>query len=972
MAGRQQRMGKEAVAQRGVDDLVLMPKITEQDIVQNLEKRYFIDLIYTNIGPVLISVNPFKRIESLLTEECLWSYRGKYRHEQPPHVYSLAEEAYRGVKSERQNQCVIISGESGAGKTEASKLVMQYVAAVTGNSGGVDFVKHVILESNPLLEAFGNAKTLRNNNSSRFGKYFEIHFNKMGEPSGGRITNYLLEKSRVTFQTVGERSFHIFYQLLTGASDQEANQLMLYGPENFNYLRQSQCYTVNGIDDPKEFADTKNAMHVMQMSAEEQSAAFKLIAGILHLGNVTFYDTGKGSAGIADENVLGLAAQFLQVEPFALQNGLLFRVLHSGGAGAKKMSTYNVPQNCEQAATARDALAKTIYSRMFDWIVGKVNDALQKQGGNSDLLIGVLDIFGFEIFERNGFEQFCINFVNEKLQQYFIELTLKAEQEEYVREGIEWTPIKYFNNKIVCDLIEEKRPPGLFSLLDDVCYTMHAGSEGTDIKFLQKCGGTFSGNPHFRGMNTAFQIKHYAGDVTYEVDGFCDKNKDTLFDDLIEVMQMSENRYLVSWFPEDTKQLQKKRPTTAGFKLKTSCAALMENLSKCTPHYIRCIKPNENKAYHDWDKERTRHQVQYLGLLENVRVRRAGFAYRSEFERFLARYKKLSSKTWGVWGEWAGSPIDGCRTLLTDLQLDTTQWQLGKSKIFIRYPETLFHLEECLERRDYEYTLRIQKAWKHWKSRKHQLEQRKMAADLLKGKKERQRDSVSRKYEFDYINFDNNYPLQDCVKNKGQEATAFSDQVLVLNRRLQPERRDLVVTDQALSLAMRKKRGGTATYALKRRVPLSNISQLSLSTLADNFVVVHVPEYDTALECKYKTEFVTILMENYQLSTGRTLNVNFNDRINYKGSNGAQRVLSFQKNESASSQPDLKKTRSTLTVGIASGLPKDTDSTPPNYHAGMGAGGGYQRSAGAGRGAAGRGRGQGGPEHPGRNSQLAG
>lgn len=534
MAGRGQRMGKEAVAQRGVDDLVLMPKITENDICVNLEKRYFLDLIYTNIGPVLIAVNPYKRIEALLTQECLFSYRGRYRHELPPHVYSLAEEAYRGVKSERLNQCVIISGESGAGKTESSKLVMQYVAAVSGNSGGVEFVKHVILESNPLLEAFGNAKTLRNNNSSRFGKYFEIHFNKAGEPCGGRITNYLLEKSRVVYQNVGERSFHVFYQLLQGASDQEANQWMLYGPENFYYLKQSQCYTVDGTDDVKEFGETRNAMNVMGMTASEQEAVFRMVAGILHLGNVTFYDTGKGAAAIGDENALNLAAQMLQVEPFALQNALLFRVLHSGGAGAKKMSTYNVPQNVEQAAFARDALAKSIYSRLFDWIVQKVNEALQKHGTvqTEPLLIGVLDIYGFEIFERNGFEQFCINFVNEKLQQYFIELTLKAEQEEYVREGIEWTPIKYFNNKIVCELIEGKMPPGIFSQLDDVCYTMHAGSEGTDIKFLQKCSGTFASHAHFRGMNTAFQIKHYAGDVTYEVDGFCDKNKDTLFDDL--------------------------------------------------------------------------------------------------------------------------------------------------------------------------------------------------------------------------------------------------------------------------------------------------------------------------------------------------------------------------------------------------------------------------------------------------------
>ncbi|KAL6061526.1 Unconventional myosin-Ie [Balamuthia mandrillaris] len=915
------RMGKDAVAQRGVDDLVLMPKITEQDIVANLHKRYMNDLIYTNIGPVLISINPFRRIEALYEQKCLLSYRGRFRHELPPHVFALAEEAYRGVKGEGDNQCVIISGESGAGKTEASKLVMQYVAAVSGNSAGVDFVKHVILESNPLLEAFGNAKTLRNNNSSRFGKYFEINFNKAGDPCGGRITNYLLEKSRIIFQNVGERNFHVFYQLLMGASDTEANSLQLYSPEHFWYLCQSQCYTVDGIDDAKEFADTRNAMNVMQIPPEVQANIWRLVAGILHLGNVSFREGAKGSAGVADENVLALASQFLGVEPFALQNALLFRVLNTGGGGAKKMSTYNVPQSAEQAASARDALAKTIYSRMFDFIVEQVNRALQSQGSQASTIIGVLDIYGFEIFEKNGFEQFCINFVNEKLQQYFIELTLKAEQEEYVSEGIQWTPIKYFNNKVVCDLIEGKVPPGVFSMLDDVCYTMHSQTSGVDVKFLQKCSGQYSSHPHFRGMNTAFMIKHYAGDVTYEVDGFCEKNKDTLFNDIIEVMQMSNNSLLVSWFPEDTQQLQKKRPTTAGFKLKSSCGELMAALSKCSPHYIRCIKPNENKAYHDWDEQRVRHQVQYLGLLENVRVRRAGFAYRAPFDRFLKRYKKLSNKTWGVWGEWSGAPLDGCKALLADLGLDNQQWQLGRTKVFIRHPETLFFLEECLDRRDYDCALRIQKAWKHWKSRKHQLEQRKFAADLLKGKKERQRLSVNRKYEFDYISYDCNFPLQDCVRGSGtKEATAFSDQCLVLNRRCQPERRDIIVTDQAVYFTQRRKRSGQMTYVLKRRVPLTSIGGLSLSSLQDNFVVLHVPsEYDTVFENERKTELITIILENYKLATGRDLQCNFTDRIQYKASNKAQRELVFTKNESASSQPSLKKSRHTLTLSFREG-----------------------------------------------------
>jgi len=959
----QKKTGKNFQKQ-GVDDLVMLPKVNEESLIENLKKRYMNDLIYTNIGPVLISVNPFKSLP-ITDETWIELYKGRFRHELDPHIYALAEETYRAMKGEKENQCVIISGESGAGKTEASKLVMKYISAVSGNSAGVDYVKHVILESNPLLEAFGNAKTLRNNNSSRFGKYFEIQFNDVGDPCGGSITNYLLEKSRVTYQTPGERSFHIFYQLLAGASNEEANSLVLYAPEHFHYLNQSGCYQVDGIDDIQEYKDTRNAMNIIGITNEEQGHVFRLIAGILHIGNITFFEDGKGNAAIQEQNVLELAASMLNVEPFTLQSAILFRVINTGTQGGRQ-STYNVPQNMEQAEYARDAVAKAIYTRMFDWLIKKINEALAKNKAPYRTVIGVLDIFGFEIFDRNGFEQFCINYVNEKLQQFFIELTLKAEQEEYNAEGIKWEPIKYFNNQIVCDLMEGKKPPGIFPVLDDVCFTIHATSKGTDVKFLQKMQGAFSSHLHFRGFDTAFCIKHYAGDVTYDVDGFCDKNKDTLFNDLIEMLQCSTNRFLGMLFPDNTKDTSsRKRPTTAGFKIKTSAQQLMKTLSACTPHYIRCIKPNETKKALDWDEPRVKHQAQYLGLLENVRVRRAGFAYRAEFARFLQRYKKLSRQTWGMRGEWSGPAVDGCTTLLRDLQLEEGQWQLGKTKVFIRHPETLFHLEELLERHDYDCIVRIQRSWKKWKARKHALEQRALAADKLRGKKERQQSSMSRQYDADYIRYEDNYPLQEMITPG--EYMMFADQIIKLNRRSKPERRDFVITDQAMYFIMRKKKKGEIVYQLTRRTPISSVGSLSLSTLSDNYIVVHCPsEYDNLFENDKKTEIVAVLCELAK-NSGRELTVNFSDSISYKIKTKDSRNVNFSKNESAA-QATVKKSGKNLNVQVKSGLPKDTDTTPKNFTRGAN----RQRPAGPSGGGGGAAMGGGGAARGGMGGAMGG
>jgi len=912
----------------GVDDLVLLTELSEKEITETLAKRFANGIIYTYIGPVLLAVNPYEKLANVPMKQ----YTNKFQHENPPHIYALSEDTFRNMKNDRESQCVIISGESGAGKTVSAKLVMAYIAAASGNSEGVDYVKQVILSSNPLLEAFGNAKTIRNDNSSRFGKYFEIQFNKRSDPCCGRITNYLLEKSRVVGQTDGERNFHIFYQLVYGAPSELLTSLQLYEPKYFHYLNQTSCVKVDTVNDKEDFVLTCEAMRVMGITDDIKENIFELIAGILHLGNVNFVENQKGYAGV-DENSLeelDLAARFLRVDPTVLKNAMLFRVVE---VQSKRGSTYNSPQNVEQAGSARDSLSKTIYSRLFDWLVGKVNEALSKGGESTELVIGILDIFGFEIFQWNGFEQFCINFVNEKLQQYFIELTLKAEQDEYAEEGIKWTPIKYFNNQVVCDLIEGKKPPGIFQLLDDICSTAHAvSSQEADGKFLQKMGGGCQGNRYWRGFNTAFAIQHYAGEVTYECAGFTEKNKDTLFKDLIETVQSSEMAYLASLFPEDVSSSSNKRPTTAGFKMRTSAAELMKALSSCTPHYVRCIKPNDQKKPRELDKDRVIHQVKYLGLLENVRVRRAGFAYRAPFARFVKRYKKLSPKTWGLWGEWNGDPIQGCETILSDVGISKDAYQMGKTKCFLRSPETLFFLEESLERFQHDCCTRIQKAWRNFQLKKKAIEERAKAADLFRGKKERRRDSAQQKFTADYMGYSENYGLQEAIKQGGggTEIMVYANQTVKFNRRLKPEKRDFVVTNKATYFGMRKKKGNDILYKLTKRAEHSCITGISLSTLQDSFFIIHMNDYDVVCMDDRKTEIVTKIIGYSRDEYQKTINLTFSDSITYKIKTGDTRSVFFQSNPSHSTTNFTKKGKN-IHVSIAPGLDRNTDTTPLSW-----------------------------------------
>lgn len=916
------------VKQSGVDDMVLLSKITEDGIVDNLKKRYMDDYIFTYIGPVLISINPFKQMPYFGDKE-IEMYQGAAPYENPPHIYALADTMFRNMIIDVENQCVIISGESGAGKTVAAKYIMGYISRVSGGGPKVQHIKDIILQSNPLLEAFGNAKTVRNNNSSRFGKYFEIQFSPGGEPDGGKISNFLLEKSRVVARNLGERSFHIFYQLIEGASADQKSNLGITNLEYYFYLNQSDSYKVEDINDRKDFQETLHAMNVIGIFTEEQSMVLQIVAGVLHLGNITFKEVGNYAA-VESEEFLAFPAFLLGINQERLKEKLTSRKMDGKWGGQSE--TINVTLNVDQACYTRDALSKALHSRIFDYLVDSINKAMEKD--HDEFNIGVLDIYGFEIFQKNGFEQFCINFVNEKLQQIFIELTLKAEQEEYVQEGIKWTAIDYFNNKIVCDLIENKvNPPGILSILDDVCATMHATGEGADQTLLQKLQMQIGTHEHFNSWNQGFIIHHYAGKVSYNVEGFCERNRDVLFNDLIELMQSSEHPFIRVLFHENLQAEKKGRPTTAGSKIKKQANDLVGTLMKCTPHYIRCIKPNETKKPRDWEESRVKHQVEYLGLKENIRVRRAGYAYRRVFKKFLHRYAILTKETWP---SWRGDEKQGVVYLLRSVNMDQDQYQMGKSKVFVKAPESLFLLEEMRERKFDAYARAIQKAWRKYAARKKYVQMREQASDLLLNKKERRRNSINRNFVGDYIGMEDRPELRQFIGKR--EKVEFADTVTKYDRRFKSIKRDLVLTPKFVYLIGREKvkegsAKGQVKEVLKRKIDLERILTVSLSTMQDDFFILHEQEYDSLLESVFKTEFISLLSKRYEERMQRKLPLRFSNTLEMKvrkdnwgpWNAGSSRQVQFIQGHGQ--EAVLKPSSKTLQIRIGPGLPKNSRPT---------------------------------------------
>lgn len=928
----------------GVSDLTLLSTVTNEAITENLRLRFENGLIYTYIGHVLISVNPFRDL-GIYTEAVRESYVGKNRLEMPPHVYAIAESMYYNMKSYNENQCVIISGESGAGKTEAAKQIMQYISAASGQStSAISKIKDMVLATNPLLEAFGCAKTLRNDNSSRHGKYLEMLFNEINEPVGAHITNYLLEKNRVVGQVVGERNFHIFYQFTKGAPQAYRERFGVQTPEAYTYTSRSRTMDVPGVDDVKDFQETLHVMDVIGLAPEEKDNIFRILAAILWIGNADFIEDDNSVTTIADPSVPAYAAYLLGVQGPDLEKALTTKVVESrfGSSGGE---SFESPLNRVQALAARDTLAKAVYNTLFEWIVERVNMSLVTQG-QAAKSIGILDIYGFEIFKLNSFEQICINYVNEKLQQIFIQLTLKAEQDEYVAEQIKWTPIDYFNNKVVCDLIEEVRPPGIFSVMNDSNAMAHADSVAADQSFATKLS-MLDSHPHFENRAGKFVIKHYAGDVTYDVDGITDKNKDQLSKSITRLIASSQDPFFLQLFPdanepEDSGAGRRKRRATASDKIKKSANDLMETLARARPSYIRTIKPNQNRSPTEFDTQAVLHQVKYLGLQENIRIRRAGFAYRAPFESFVQRFYLLSPKT-GYAGDyiWQGDMREAAVEIMQSSGIPASEFQLGVSKIFIKTPETLFALEHLRDMYWHNMAAKIQRAWRRYYVRRVEAAQvlqrvgRQFLGQAPKteivppedafyaGRKERRRFSLvsERHAHGDYLDANNR---QGSAGGYLVQSVNIADEILFscrgeqlfskLGRSSQRLTRTIIVTARRLYTVRGDLLQGRLVYTVERTVDLGAIKEVSVSPYRDDWFFVHTQSNETSdlmLNTIFKTELLALL--------GRPVRVN--NTIQYMKKPGKRASVKFVKDRPQTELFDVYKSS---TVHTAPGLPGNT------------------------------------------------
>uniref|UniRef100_A0A8C4QH98 Myosin VIIAb n=1 Tax=Eptatretus burgeri TaxID=7764 RepID=A0A8C4QH98_EPTBU len=623
----------------GVEDMIRLGDLHEAGILRNLLIRYRQQLIYTYTGSILVAVNPYQLLP-IYTAEDIRRYINKKIGEVPPHIFAIADNCYGNMRRHNHDQCCIISGESGAGKTESTKLILQFLASISGQHS---WIEQQVLEANPILEAFGNAKTIRNDNSSRFGKYIDIHFNRRGVIEGSRIEQYLLEKSRVCHQAPDERNYHIFYCLLRGMSDLEKHQLGLVRAEDYIYLTMGGCTMCEGRDDAREFVGIRSAMRVLMFTEKESLEVLKLLAAILHMGNLLFeartYDN-LDSCEVQDSVHLKMAAQLLEVDVSDLRNCLSSRTLIARG------ETVTTPLNREQALDVRDAFVKGIYGRMFVWIVEKINAAIYRPLPNDPKFvrrsIGLLDIFGFENFQVNSFEQLCINFANENLQQFFVRHVFKLEQEEYNLENISWRHIEFTDNQDALDMIALK-PMNIISLIDEESKF----PKGTDSTMLHKLNSQHKLNTNYipprNTHDTQFGINHFAGVVYYESTGFLEKNRDTLHGDIIQLVHSSRNKFMKQIFQADVAMgaETRKRSPTLSTQFKRSLEQLMKTLGACQPFFVRCIKPNELKKPMLFDRELCVRQLRYSGMMETIRIRRAGYPIRHSFVEFVDRYRVL-------------------------------------------------------------------------------------------------------------------------------------------------------------------------------------------------------------------------------------------------------------------------------------------------------------------------------------------
>ncbi|KAM4848765.1 unconventional myosin-VIIa isoform 3-T3 [Urocitellus parryii] len=664
----------------GVEDMIRLGDLNEAGILRNLLIRYRDHLIYTYTGSILVAVNPYQLL-SIYSPEHIRQYTNKKIGEMPPHIFAIADNCYFSMKRNSRDQCCIISGESGAGKTESTKLILQFLAAISGQHS---WIEQQVLEATPILEAFGNAKTIRNDNSSRFGKYIDIHFNTRGAIEGAKIEQYLLEKSRVCRQAPDERNYHVFYCMLAGMSQEQKKKLGLGQATDYNYLAMGNCITCEGRVDSQEYANIRSAMKVLMFTDTENWEISKLLAAILHLGNLQYEARtfeNLDACEVLFSPSLTTAASLLEVNPPDLMSCLTSRTLITRG------ETVSTPLSMEQALDVRDAFVKGIYGRLFVWIVDKINVAIYKPPSqevkNSRRSIGLLDIFGFENFTVNSFEQLCINFANEHLQQFFVRHVFKLEQEEYDLESIDWLHIEFTDNQDALDMIANK-PMNIISLIDEESKF----PKGTDTTMLYKLNSQHKLNTNYvppkNNHETQFGINHFAGIVYYETQGFLEKNRDTLHGDIIQLVHSSRNKFIKQIFQADVAMgaETRKRSPTLSSQFKRSLELLMRTLGACQPFFVRCIKPNEFKKPMLFDRHLCVRQLRYSGMMETIRIRRAGYPIRYSFVEFVERYRVLLP---GVKPAYKQGNLRGTCQRIAEAVLGThDDWQIGKTKIFLK------------------------------------------------------------------------------------------------------------------------------------------------------------------------------------------------------------------------------------------------------------------------------------------------
>ncbi|PNT72702.1 hypothetical protein BRADI_2g48076v3 [Brachypodium distachyon] len=650
----------------GVDDMTRLSYLHEPGVLDNLAVRYAKNIIYTYTGNILIAINPFQRLPNLVDVHTMEKYKGANLGDLDPHVFAIADVSYRQMMNEGKSNSILVSGESGAGKTETTKLLMRYLAFLGGRSGtGGRTVEQQVLESNPVLEAFGNAKTVRNNNSSRFGKFVELQFDKSGKISGAAIRTYLLERSRVCQTNSPERNYHCFY-FLCSAPPEDIKKYKLGDPSSFHYLNQSSCIRVDGIDDAEEYLATRNAMDTVGITEQEQEAIFRVVAAVLHLGNISFAKGREVDSSVLKDDKsrfhLNTAGELLMCDCEKLENALIKREINT----PEGVITTTVGPN--SATISRDGFAKQIYSRLFDWLVNRINASIG-QDPSSDKLIGVLDIYGFESFKTNSFEQLCINFTNEKLQQHF-------NQEEYTREQINWSYIEFVDNQDVLDLIE-KKPGGIIALLDEACMFPKSTHETLSQKLYEK----FKNHKRFakpKLSRTAFTIQHYAGDVIYQSDHFLDKNKDYVVAEHQELLNASRCSFVSVLFPPASEENTKSSKSSIATRFKMQLHELMETLSSTEPHYIRCIKPNSVLKPAIFENTNVLQQLRCSGVLEAIRISCAGYPTRKLFHDFLHRFRILAPE---ILKEKNDEKVT-CQKVLDKMGLQG--YQIGRTKVFLR------------------------------------------------------------------------------------------------------------------------------------------------------------------------------------------------------------------------------------------------------------------------------------------------